>query len=152
MSGTVETAHRDDSQKVPVDSLFQPFRLGSLQLANRIVMAPMTRCMSPNGVPGAEVAEYYRRRAEGGVSLIMTEGTWIPHPVASNDENAPRFYGKDALAGWAAVLQAVHSAGAKIMPQLWHVGQSDKPELANLYEDVKESGQAQVGPSGMTGG
>ncbi len=57
------------------DILFQPGRIGSLNVKNRIVMAPMTRSLSPNGVPGPDVAAYYRRRAEGGVGLIVTEGT-----------------------------------------------------------------------------
>ena len=61
---------------VPVSSLFQPFRLKSLVLANRLVMAPMTRNFSPNGVPGDDVAAYYARRAEGGTGLILSEGTW----------------------------------------------------------------------------
>lgn len=114
-------------------------------------MAPMTRCFSPGGVPGEDVARYYRRRAEGGVGLIITEGTWIPHPSASNEPNAPRFYGDDALAGWKRVVDEVHAAGGKIMPQLWHVGQTGKTELEGLYAD-KDSGVArQVGPSGMVG-
>ena len=54
--------------------LFEPLDLGPVKLPNRIVMAPMTRNMSPGGVPGADVAAYYRRRAEGGVGLIVTEG------------------------------------------------------------------------------
>ena len=56
-------------------ALFAPFRSAKLSLANRIVMAPMTRAFSPGGVPGEDVAAYYRRRAENGVGLIMTEGT-----------------------------------------------------------------------------
>jgi hypothetical protein len=64
--------------------LFQPFRYKSLSLANRVVMAPMTRSRSPNGTPGADVAAYYRRRAEGGVGLIVTEGTTVERPGALN--------------------------------------------------------------------
>jgi NADH:flavin oxidoreductase / NADH oxidase family len=69
----------------PLEILFTPTRIGSLELHNRIAMAPMTRAMSPGGVPGEDVARYYRRRAEGGVGLIITEGTFIPHPSAGND-------------------------------------------------------------------
>lgn len=97
-------------------------------------MAPMTRCFSPGGVPGRDVAQYYARRAEGGVGLIITEGAWIPHRHAANEESAPRFYGEDALAGWKAVVDAVHRAGGRIMPQLWHVGLVEKPDIENLYE------------------
>jgi 2,4-dienoyl-CoA reductase-like NADH-dependent reductase (Old Yellow Enzyme family) len=64
------------------NALFEEFSLGKLTLASRIVMAPMTRNFSPAGVPGADVADYYRRRAEAGVGLIMTEGTYIDHPSA----------------------------------------------------------------------
>ena len=64
--------------------LFTPFRLKGLTLPNRIVMAPMTRSKSPGQVPGEDVAAYYRRRAEGGVGLIITEGTAPDHPVALN--------------------------------------------------------------------
>jgi 2,4-dienoyl-CoA reductase-like NADH-dependent reductase (Old Yellow Enzyme family) len=59
----------------------------------------MTRCFSPDAVPGTDVAAYYRRRAENGVGLIIGEGTWIPHVSASNEPNAPNFFGEAALAG-----------------------------------------------------
>jgi 2,4-dienoyl-CoA reductase-like NADH-dependent reductase (Old Yellow Enzyme family) len=58
-----------------LDVLFSSYRLNALDLPNRVVMAPMTRSFSPAGVPTAEVAAYYRRRAENGVGLIITEGT-----------------------------------------------------------------------------
>ena len=67
-----------------IDILFEPFRLKSLTLPNRVVMAPMTRQKSPNQVPGVDVAAYYRRRTEGGVGLILTEGTSPEHHAASN--------------------------------------------------------------------
>lgn len=129
-------------------SLFQPFSHGALHLANRIVMAPMTRCFSPGGVPGADVAAYYRRRAEAGIGLIVTEGAWIPHPAAANEENAPRFYGEDALSGWRHVVAEVHAAGGKIMPQLWHTGLTRRPVLENLYAPVVEDLSLKVSPSG----
>lgn len=103
-------------------ALFQPFSLPNLSLPNRIVMAPMTRSFSPGGIPGDDVADYYRRRAEGGVGLIITEGTGIDRPGSTNDSAVPRFHGEEALAGWAEVVTAVHAAGGKIAPQLWHVG------------------------------
>lgn len=105
-----------------IEILFEAVEIGALCLDNRIVMAPMTRGMSPHGVPGDDVAAYYRRRAEGGVGLIVTEGTWVPHPSASNQPTAPRFHGEDALAGWQKVVDEVHAAGGRIMPQLAHVG------------------------------
>jgi len=136
------------SSSLATDALFAPFEMGPLQLANRFVLAPMTRCFSPGGVPGADVAAYYRRRAEAGVGLLITEGTWIPHPAASNEENAPRFYGEDALAGWSHVLSEVHAAGGKIIPQLWHTGLTRKRKVEFLYDKAEEDLSLKVSPSG----
>jgi 2,4-dienoyl-CoA reductase-like NADH-dependent reductase (Old Yellow Enzyme family) len=105
-----------------VQSLFKPFSIGNLTLTNRIVMAPMTRQFSPDGVPGSDVTAYYRRRAENGVGLIVTEGTVINHPDSSNQSNVPHFYGEAALNGWTNVVTAVHEAGGRIFPQIWHMG------------------------------
>ena len=137
------------SNALHTSSLFEPFTLGDLSLENRLVMAPMTRTFSPNGVPGENVAAYYRRRVEGGIGLVLTEGSWIPHPSASNEENAPRFYGEDALAGWRHVVNEVHAAGGKIMPQLWHVGLTHRPKAANIYDDVVEDFSGRLSPSGF---
>lgn len=101
--------------------LFQPFDLKGLHLPNRIVMAPMTRSFSPGGIPGDDVAAYYRRRAEGEVGLIVTEGTVIERPGSANDPNYPHFWG-DALPGWQKVADEVHAANGLVAPQLWHVG------------------------------
>jgi 2,4-dienoyl-CoA reductase-like NADH-dependent reductase (Old Yellow Enzyme family) len=105
-------------------ALFRPFSHGSLQLPNRIVMAPMTRRSSPGGIPNEAVADYYRRRAEGGVGLIISEGATIGSPAASNNTSIPNFHAAESLAGWARVLAAVHAAGARMAPQLWHQGLS----------------------------
>ena len=85
-------------------------------------MAPMTRSHSPGKVPGPDVAAYYRRRAEGGTGLIITEGTNPDHPAASAYPDVPGFYGESGLAGWKHVVDEVHAAGGAIMPQLWHCG------------------------------
>lgn len=103
-------------------SLSDPFVVGDMTVANRIVMAPMTRMQSPGGVPGRDVAEYYARRAANQVGLIITEGTYVDRPAAGAYENVPHFYGERALAGWARVAQRVHRAGGRIIPQLWHTG------------------------------
>ncbi|MEX8548767.1 MAG: NADH:flavin oxidoreductase [Mucilaginibacter sp.] len=105
-----------------LDTLFRPFRLKSLNLKNRIVMAPMTRSFSPNGIPGDNVADYYRRRAEGEAGLILSEGTVIGRPASSNDPNIPHFYGEESLAGWKKVINEVHAAGGAMAPQIWHMG------------------------------
>jgi 2,4-dienoyl-CoA reductase-like NADH-dependent reductase (Old Yellow Enzyme family) len=107
---------------VPITDLFTPFTLNGLTLPNRIIMAPMTRNFSPRGVPGPDVAAYYRRRAEGGAGLILTEGTSPNHPQAANMPQIPHIYGEDALAGWARVVEGVHSEGGRIFSQIWHVG------------------------------
>ena len=103
-------------------SLFTPFTLNGLEIPNRVVMAPMTRSQSPGGNPTEDVAAYYRRRAEGGVGLIITEGTTIDHPSASMDDKIPDFHTKASLDGWRRVADEVHEAGGLVMPQLWHTG------------------------------
>ncbi len=127
-----------------VDALFQPFQVKSLALKNRIVMAPMTRSFSPDGVPGANVAAYYRRRAEGDVGLILSEGTVIARPAARNEPNIPFFHGDAALAGWKHVADEVHAAGGKMGPQIWHVG-----AVAHPYSDWTPPADAIESPSGL---
>ena len=73
----------------PLDSLFSAYTLNKLTLENRIVMAPMTREFSPQGIPDDDVAAYYKRRAAGGTGLIVTEGTTVNDAVASMGENIP---------------------------------------------------------------
>ena len=101
------------------DALFRPFRIKSLTLKNRIVMAPMTRSFALGGQPAVAHADYYRRRAEGDVGLILSEGAVIERPNARNDPGVPFFYGS-ALAGWKQVIDAVHEAGGAMGPQVWH--------------------------------
>lgn len=108
--------------KNATDVLFRPLRIGAMELANRIVMAPMTRSFAVDGIPGEQHAAYYRRRAEGGVGLILSEGTVIDRPASRNDPGVPFFHGDAALAGWQGVIEAVHDGGARMGPQLWHTG------------------------------
>ena len=105
-----------------MDSLFRPFEFKSLKLKNRIVMAPMTRSFSPGGVPGENVAEYYERRAEGDVGLILSEGTVIDRPASSNDPKIPHFHGEASLKGWKQVIDRVHAKKGAMAPQIWHMG------------------------------
>lgn len=112
----------NSDKNTSVNRLFEPFVTASLSLKNKTVMAPMTRAFSPNYIPNDEVAAYYRRRAEGDVGLIITEGTFISHEGANGYENVPAIYGDQALAGWKHVVDEVHAVGGKIAPQLWHVG------------------------------
>lgn len=92
----------------------------------------MTRNFSPNGVPGDDVAAYYRRRAEGGVGAIITEATCVEHPGAVGDaglgeHGTPYMWTDAALAGWRKVVNEVHAAGALIFTQLWHMGVMKRP-------------------------
>jgi 2,4-dienoyl-CoA reductase-like NADH-dependent reductase (Old Yellow Enzyme family) len=125
------------------DSLFRPFKLKSLDIKNRIVMAPMTRSFSPNGVPTADVAAYYRKRAEGQVGLILSEGTVINRPSSSNDADIPHFYGTAALTSWKNVIDNVHTAGGQMGPQIWHMGIMDNHHSGWLPSQPFE------GPSGL---
>ncbi len=110
------------------NSLFKPFSLKSLTLKNRIVMAPMTRSFSPGGVPANNVAEYYRKRADGDVGLILSEGTVINRKSSSKDPDVPHFYGDAALEGWKNVIENVHKYNGKMGPQIWHQGIQENHE------------------------
>lgn len=103
-------------------SLFSPLTVGSMTVPNRFAMAPMTRQASPAGIPGADVAAYYGRRAAGGVGLIITEGVRLADPVAGFPHSIPTLAGPEVLAGWRAVTDAVHEHGAVVAAQLWHQG------------------------------
>ncbi|MEZ0367095.1 NADH:flavin oxidoreductase [Mycobacterium sp. pUA109] len=124
-----------------IDDLFAPLTVRSLTVPNRFAMAPMTRQASPGGIPGADVAEYYRRRAAGGVGLILTEGVRLPDPAAGYPFTVPTLAGEEVLAGWRRVVDAVHGEGATIAAQLWHQGV--------LRDDA--DGVVPVSPSGVDG-
>lgn len=126
------------------DTLFRPFRLGALDLPNRIVMAPMTRSFAPEGVPNQAIADYYRRRAEGGVGLILSEGTVVDRPASRNMAGIPFFHGDKALAGWQQVIDTVHAAGGKMGPQIWHTG-------STMGSDGWEPEAPVESPSGIVG-
>ncbi len=122
-----------------LEALFEPYETQKLALPNRWVMAPMTRKQSPGNVPTSTVAEYYRRRAAGGVGLIVTEGTLVEHPLASPDDDIPRI-SADTVAAWKPVVTAVHQEQARIFMQLWHQGPIARPGIAAVswFEDGAE--------------
>ncbi|MGV0602093.1 12-oxophytodienoate reductase, partial [Mycolicibacterium pulveris] len=124
-----------------LDDLFTPLAVRSLTVPNRFAMAPMTRQASPDGVPGADVAEYYRRRAAGGVGLVITEGIRLPDPAAGYPASIPTLAGEAVLEGWRSVVAAVHAEGATIAAQLWHQG----------AERSDADGVVPVSPSGVDG-
>ncbi|MEM7494425.1 MAG: 12-oxophytodienoate reductase, partial [Pseudomonadota bacterium] len=127
-----------------VDPLFKPLTIRGMTIPNRIVMAPMTRSFSPGGVPGQNVVDYYKRRGDAEVGLIITEGTTVDRGGASNDPKVPNFHSDAALDGWKSVVDAVHTTPGKIAPQLWHVGMMRKPGTGPDPDAVSDS------PSGRT--
>lgn len=100
-------------------NLFSGFRLGRLDLPNRIVMAPMTRSRAIGNVPNDLMRDYYAQRASAG--LIVTEGT-APSPDALGYARIPGLFSDAQVAGWRAVTDAVHAAGGRIVTQLMHTG------------------------------
>ena len=108
--------------------LLRPYRMGELQLANRIVMAPLTRSRAtePDLAPTELQARYYRQRASAG--LIITEGTWVS-PDAIGWHHVPGLFTESQVRGWAAVTDAVHREGGVIFAQLWHTGALSHPDF-----------------------
>jgi len=111
-----------------LDPLFSPYEIKNLPLKNRFALAPMTRKQSPGGIPTATVAEYYRRRAAGGVGLIITEGTLPEHSLAAHDTNIPRI-AEDTVEGWRLVLDGIRPTGTKTFVQIWHQGPKARPGI-----------------------
>lgn len=128
---------------VPVKSesdLFKPVRLGSLSLANRIIMAPLTRSRAGAGdVQGIMNAEYYTQRASAG--LIISEATQISQQ-GKGYAFTPGIYTAEQTAGWQLCTDAVHRQHGRIFAQLWHVGRISHP-------DLQEDGQLPVAPSAI---
>lgn len=122
-------------------TLLQPARLGSLDIPNRVIMAPLTRQRSqqPGNLPHALNAEYYAQRANAG--LIISEGTQIS-PEGQGYAWTPGIHSEQQIAGWRAVSDAVHSAGGRIFLQLWHVGRIS-------HRLLQPNGQAPIGPSAI---
>ena len=112
-------------------TLFDPLQLGDLSLANRLVMAPLTRDRAgPGRVPHALNAEYYAQRAHprDGAGLIVSEGTQVS-PLGQGYLDTPGMYSPEQLAGWRLVTDAVHARGGKIVAQIWHVGRISHTSL-----------------------
>lgn len=100
-------------------TLFDSHRIAELPLANRVVMAPMTRVRSESQAADEMVAEYYAQRASAG--LIVSEGTFIS-PEARGFAAVPGIWKQSQVDGWAQVVDRVHAAGGRIVAQLWHCG------------------------------
>ena len=121
-------------------SLFQSYKLGSINLANRFVMAPLTRNRAGASlVPSELAAIYYAQRASAG--LIITEATQIS-PQAQGYQDTPGLYTQAQIDGWRKVTDAVHARGGKIFVQLWHVGRVS-------HVDLQPNGAVPVAPSAI---
>jgi 2,4-dienoyl-CoA reductase-like NADH-dependent reductase (Old Yellow Enzyme family) len=118
---------KESATTATIEGLFQPFQIKNLVLKNRFVMAPMTRQHSVGNVPNQDNVDYYVRRAQSEVGLILTEGTSIGRPGSQHQRDVPQIYQTAALDGWKRVVDAVHGHGGKIAPQLWHVGLQPRP-------------------------
>jgi 2,4-dienoyl-CoA reductase-like NADH-dependent reductase (Old Yellow Enzyme family) len=135
----------------PIAGLLAPFGSANLSLANRVVMAPMTRYSSPGGIPDAQVAAYYARRAQGGVGLIITEGVFIPHPASGFASTIPVIDSEEAIDAWQAVTGAVHAFESRIAMQLWHIGAQFLPGGSEGHEAEHVSASGLAGPGAPLG-
>ncbi|MCX7283215.1 MAG: NADH:flavin oxidoreductase [Novosphingobium sp.] len=152
MSPADDTALQQDQQPVTsAEVLFQPLRIKSMDLPNRIVMAPMTRGFAMDGFVGPGHVDYYRRRAAGGTGLVITEGVVVDRPASRNEPNVPLFHGA-ALHGWTPVVDAVHAAGGRIAPQIWHTGAVQSKTVDWQPDAPVESPSALIAPDAPRGG
>jgi N-ethylmaleimide reductase len=119
--------------------VLSPYRLGDLELKNRLVMSPMTRSRAVEGnVPNPLAGTYYAQRATAG--LIVSEGTQVS-PQGVGYIRTPGIHSPEQVAGWRQVTEAVHRAGGKIFAQLWHVGRISHPDF--------HEGELPVAPSAI---
>ena len=117
-------------------ALFDPMKLGLLEIPNRIVMAPLTRARADRaGVPNELMAAYYAQRA--GAGLIISEATGISRE-GLGWPNAPGLWNAAQVEGWKQVTQAVHRNGGRIVAQLWHMGRLVHPAVSGM-EPVSSS-------------
>ena len=119
--------------------LFDPITVGDLQLPNRIIMSPLTRCRASEGrVPNDLMAQYYAQRT--GAGLIISEATSVT-PMGVGYPDTPGIWSDEQVEGWKKITSAVHGAGGKIVLQLWHVGRISDPSLLD--------GELPVAPSAI---
>ncbi len=125
-------------------NLFEPIRVGDLQLRNRIFMAPLTRARAVGGgrVPNDLMVEYYRQRS--GFGLILSEATAVT-PMGVGYADTPGVWSDEQVEGWQKITQAVHEEGGAIFLQLWHVGRISDPEFLNDLRPVAPSEVAAEG-------
>ena len=132
-------ANRPPQAEQPFKTLFLPYRLGDIELNNRLVMAPMTRSRAlEQNVPNPIATTYYAQRASAG--LIVTEATQVS-PQGVGYIRTPGIHSAEQVAGWRRITEAVHRAGGKIFLQLWHVGRISHPDF--------HGGELPVAPSAI---
>jgi N-ethylmaleimide reductase len=120
-------------------NLFSTYSLGGIELKNRMVMSPLTRCRAVEGnVPNPLAVTYYTQRA--GAGLIITEATQVT-PLGQGYPHTPGIHSPEQVAGWIKITDSVHSAGGKIFLQLWHVGRVSHPDF--------HGGELPVAPSAL---
>jgi len=124
-------------------TLFDPIKLGDLELPNRIIMSPLTRSRAGvSRVPNALMAEYYAQRATAG--LILTEAT-VVSAMGIGYADTPGIWSAEQVEGWKLTTRAVHEAGGRIFLQLWHVGRVSDPSFLNGALPVAPSAVAAQG-------
>jgi N-ethylmaleimide reductase len=139
MQMNAAVANRRSRPEPTFKPLFLPYRLGNIELTNRLVMAPMTRSRAlEHNVPNPLATTYYAQRASAG--LIVTEATQVS-PQGVGYIRTPGIHSAEQVAGWTRITEAVHRAGGKIFLQLWHVGRISHPDF--------HGGELPVGPSAI---
>lgn len=125
-------------------TLFDPLKLGDIELPNRIIMAPLTRCRAVDErIPNELMREYYTQRASAG--LILTEATAVT-PQGVGYPATPGIWNDEQTEGWKCIVDSVHAAGGRIVMQLWHVGRISHPFYLNGELPVSSSA---IAPTGM---
>ncbi|WP_084965189.1 tRNA-dihydrouridine synthase [Thermoactinospora rubra] len=133
------------SHASPAHPALQPERIGRLDLANRLAVAPMTRVSAaPDGTPTPEMADYYAEFAGGGFGLVITEGTYTDTAYSQGYLNQPGIVTEGHAAAWREIAERVHAAGARIVLQLMHAGALSQ---GNRYRDGT-AGPSAVPPVG----
>ena len=125
------------------DPLFEPLKAGALNLPNRIIMAPLTRCRASEGrIPNDMMAEYYAQRSTFG--MILTEATSID-AMGVGYPNTPGIWSDEQTAGWQRIVDGVHDKGGTILSQLWHVGRISDPVYLDGKQPISSSAVTPAG-------
>src|SRR5665647_1089072 len=126
------------------NKLFTPEKVGSIEVKNRVVMSPMTRCRAIGNIPNDLMAEYYAQRSKAG--LIITEGT-SPSPNGLGYARIPGIFSNPQVEGWKKITSTVHNAGGKIVVQLMHTGRIS--HSLNMSEGASIIAPSAVRPAGQ---